>query len=219
MRQWDETTSMVVSFQSSLPNISHYMVSYGHVPTCSWNLLLYRLRSADRNLECGFPVWVTLTNHLWVILECDFYAPAYFFLKYKACPYFKIPQGLSTKEVFGPGCQGSLDFFAEGFYFVHNLHNPVWFQNLNRAALVISPSVSCSLLLSKNVSWEVSEHHVRNTKIFRSPFHSSFATDKLTGNIKQHLPHPCSPQWYYQCWKSRDIGCCSRNDLVSKPAS
>lgn len=41
------------------------------------------------------------------------------------------------------------------------------FQNLNLAALVTSPSVSCSLLLSKNVSWEGSEHHVRNTKIFR----------------------------------------------------
>ena len=146
-------------------------------------------------------------NVIFMYLTC-------FFFKSEACLYFKIPMGLSPQEACSPGCQGGLDFFAEAFYFVHNLHNSVWFPNPNLAALVLSPSASCSLL-SKNVSWEASEHHVGNTKIFRS--HSPLCC--LTCDIKQHLPHPCSPQWYYQCWQSRDTGCCSSDDLVSKPAS
>lgn len=131
---------------------------------------------------------MTLTNHLWVILEYDFYAPAYFFLKYKACQYFKIPMSLHTKEILRPG---KSDCFKEVFYFVHNLQNSMWFQNLNFAALVVSPSVSCSCLLPKNVSWEGFKESCWEDQNLQEPFCSTLATDKLTCDIKQHLSHPC----------------------------
>lgn len=140
---------------------------------------------------------MALTNHLWVILGCDFCAPVYFFLKYKACPYFQIPMGLSTEEVFCPGCQASLDFFAEALYFMHNLHNSVTTKSQSRCPCYdkyfritfASPVQECLLWASR---WE--------DQSFWEPFHSSFATDKLTCDIYAP-PCPCTPQWYYQQWK------------------
>lgn len=69
----------------------------------------------------------------------------------------------STEKAFGSGCQRSLDFFTEALYLCTI---PSDHKNLNLIALVIiSPSVLCSLLICKNVSWEGFRHHVGNTKV------------------------------------------------------
>lgn len=161
----------------------------GSILRVVWRYYTPYLICRHKSSMCVFPVLIALKNHLWVILGCDVYAPAYFFLKYKACLKFKTPVSLSTEELFGPGCQKSLDFFAEALNF---MHNSIWLQNLSLIALVIlSPSVSCSLLISKNVLWEGSEHHVGRTKVCRG--HSTLFLPQLTCSIKQHPTPPLLP--------------------------
>lgn len=130
----------------------------GHLRTL-WVYLPCRHRSFRPMID----LWA-MENHLWVILEYDFYAPAYFFSSRRRI-YILVHFVCQHSVGIWSRRSGSLSFFPETLYFAHNLHNSVWLQNLNHVALAMIGPVLCFLLLFKNVSWESSEHHVESNEV------------------------------------------------------
>lgn len=75
---------------------------------------------------------------------------------------------------------------------------------------MISSTEICPPLFPMKAFWESSEHHWGAPRFVGATL-LLFCTNKLTAVSNNSWPHPCSPQWWYQCWKARDTAFCFKN--------